>query len=57
MNNFEAQVMYAYHLGIKETKLSFGIKVGVYSQTIDWDKVPRYIQSMIRLLMKEKNRR
>lgn len=37
-NNLEAQAMYAYHLGIKETKLSFGIKVGMYSQSIDWDK-------------------
>ncbi|MEJ7646027.1 MAG: type IX secretion system membrane protein PorP/SprF [Chryseolinea sp.] len=37
-NNLEAQVMYAYHLGIKETKLSFGVKLGMYSQTIDWDK-------------------
>lgn len=37
-NNLEAQAMYAYHLGIKETKLSFGIKAGIYSQTIDGDK-------------------
>jgi len=37
-NNLEAQAMYAYHLGIKETKLSFGIKVGMYSQSIDWEK-------------------
>ena len=37
-NNLEAQAMYAYHLGIKETKLSIGIKAGIYSQTIDWDK-------------------
>jgi type IX secretion system PorP/SprF family membrane protein len=37
-NNLEAQAMYAYHLGIKETKLSFGIKLGMYSQSIDWDK-------------------
>lgn len=34
-NNLEIQAMYAYHLGIKESKLSFGIKVGAYSQTID----------------------
>jgi type IX secretion system PorP/SprF family membrane protein len=42
-NNLEAQAMYAYHLGIKETKLSFGIKVGLYSQTIN-GKYYRYIQ-------------
>jgi type IX secretion system PorP/SprF family membrane protein len=37
-NNLEAQAMYAYHLGIKETKLSFGIKAGIYSQSIDGGK-------------------
>lgn len=37
-NNLEAQAMYAYHLGIKENKLSFGIKLGVYAQTLDFDK-------------------
>ena len=42
-NNLEAQVSYAYHLGIKETKLSFGVKVGLYSQTIN-GKYYRYIQ-------------
>jgi type IX secretion system PorP/SprF family membrane protein len=36
-NNLEAQAMYAYHLGIKESKLSLGIKVGVYSQTLNFD--------------------
>jgi type IX secretion system PorP/SprF family membrane protein len=34
-NNMEIQAMYAYHLGIKESKLSIGLKVGAYSQTID----------------------
>ncbi len=34
-NNLEIQAMYAYHLGIKDSKLSIGIKVGAYSQTID----------------------
>jgi type IX secretion system PorP/SprF family membrane protein len=34
-NNLEAQTMYAYHLGIKETKLSFGVKLGLYSQSIN----------------------
>jgi type IX secretion system PorP/SprF family membrane protein len=42
-NNMEAQAMYAYHLGIKENKLSFGIKVGMYSQSIN-GKHYRYIQ-------------
>jgi type IX secretion system PorP/SprF family membrane protein len=37
-NNLEAQAMYAYHLGIKENKLSFGVKLGIYSQTIDFSK-------------------
>ncbi len=37
-NNLEAQAMYAYHLGIKESsKLSFGIKLGMYSQSLDYD--------------------
>ncbi len=35
LNNLEAQVSYAYHLGIKNAKLSFGIRAGVYSQSID----------------------
>jgi type IX secretion system PorP/SprF family membrane protein len=34
-NNLEIQAMYAYHLGIKDSKLSIGLKVGAYSQTID----------------------
>lgn len=42
-NNLEAQAMYAYHLGIKESKLSFGIKLGLYSQTVN-GKYYRYIQ-------------
>ncbi|MCU0356134.1 MAG: type IX secretion system membrane protein PorP/SprF [Cyclobacteriaceae bacterium] len=37
-NNLEAQAMYAYHLGIKESKLSFGVKLGMYSQTIDFSQ-------------------
>ncbi|MCI0751730.1 MAG: type IX secretion system membrane protein PorP/SprF [Flammeovirgaceae bacterium] len=36
-NNLEAQGMFAYHLGIKDTKLSFGMKVGIYSQTLNYD--------------------
>jgi type IX secretion system PorP/SprF family membrane protein len=34
-NNLEAQASYAYHLGIKDSKLSFGVKVGVYSMAIN----------------------
>ena len=37
-NNLQAQASYAYHLGIKDSKLSFGIRAGIYSQTIDYDK-------------------
>jgi type IX secretion system PorP/SprF family membrane protein len=34
--NQEIHGMYAYHLGLKNAKLSFGIKVGVFSQAIDF---------------------
>lgn len=37
-NNLEAQASYAYHLGIKESKLSLGVRVGIYSQTINFDQ-------------------
>lgn len=37
LNNLEAQAIYAYHLGIKDAKLSFGIKLGVFSQSINYD--------------------
>ncbi len=43
LNNFQAQAMYAYHLGIGESKLSFGIKLGVFAQTVDGGEY-RYIQ-------------
>jgi type IX secretion system PorP/SprF family membrane protein len=36
--NNELQASYAYHLGLKDSKLSFGVKVGAYSQSINWDK-------------------
>ncbi|MFM7430707.1 MAG: type IX secretion system membrane protein PorP/SprF [Flammeovirgaceae bacterium] len=36
-NNLEAQATYAYHLGIKNSKLSFGLRAGIYSQTINFD--------------------
>lgn len=34
-NNLEAQVSFAYHLGLKDSKLSFGLRAGIYSQTIN----------------------
>lgn len=37
-NNIEAHAMYAYHLGLKDSKLSFGLKVGFYSQAINYDQ-------------------
>src|SRR5688572_5716148 len=37
-NNLEVQGSYAYHLGIRESKLSIGIRVGMYSQTLDYDR-------------------
>ncbi len=37
-NNLEVQGSYAYHLGIRESKLSIGVRLGMYSQTIDYDK-------------------
>jgi len=37
-NNLEAQASYAYHLGIKDAKLSLGMRVGIYSQTINFDQ-------------------
>jgi type IX secretion system PorP/SprF family membrane protein len=37
-NNLEVQAMYAYHLGIKDNKLSIGLKLGMYSQTLDFDQ-------------------
>jgi type IX secretion system PorP/SprF family membrane protein len=34
-NNLEVQGMYAYHIGIKDSKLSLGIKLGIYSVTVN----------------------
>ncbi len=36
-NNLEIQASYAYHLGIKDSKLSFGIRLGAFVQTFDYD--------------------
>ncbi|MEQ8244932.1 type IX secretion system membrane protein PorP/SprF [Fulvivirga sp.] len=38
LNNLEVQMSYAYHLGIKNSKLSFGFRAGVFSQSIDYDQ-------------------
>ncbi len=38
LNNVEAQASYAYHFPVKKGKLSLGIRGGMYSQTIDFDK-------------------
>jgi len=35
LNNLEAQMSYAYHLGLKNGKISFGIKAGIFSQSIN----------------------
>ncbi|MFN8334871.1 MAG: type IX secretion system membrane protein PorP/SprF [Cyclobacteriaceae bacterium] len=43
LNNLQVQALYAYHLGIGESKLSFGIKLGVFAQTVDGGEY-RYIQ-------------
>jgi type IX secretion system PorP/SprF family membrane protein len=38
LNNLEVQMSYAYHLGIKNSKLSFGLRMGMISQSIDFDR-------------------
>jgi type IX secretion system PorP/SprF family membrane protein len=42
LRNLEAQVSYAYHFPVKNGKLSLGIRGGIYSQGIDFEKY-RYI--------------
>lgn len=42
LNSLEAQVNYAYHLGIKDNKLSIGIKAGIFSQTVN-GRIYRYV--------------
>jgi len=37
-NNLLIQPSFAYHLGIKKSKLSFGVRAGIYSQSIDFNK-------------------
>lgn len=43
LNNLEIQTMFAYHLGIGESKLSFGLKLGAIAQTVDGGEY-RWIQ-------------
>ncbi len=38
LRNLETQVSYAYHLGIRNSKLSFGIRMGAFSQSIDYNQ-------------------
>ncbi|MDN5204020.1 type IX secretion system membrane protein PorP/SprF [Fulvivirgaceae bacterium BMA10] len=38
LNNLEVQASYAYHLAIKDAKLSFGIRAGIFSQSINGNK-------------------
>lgn len=52
-NNLEVQAMYAYHLGIKENKLSIGVKLGMYSQSVN-GKYYRYIDKEDPLIVEGK---
>ena len=52
-NNLDIQTMYAYHLGIKETKLSFAVKLGIFSQAINGTYY-RYIDSEDPLIVQGK---
>ncbi len=38
LNNLALQGSYAYHVAVKDAKLSFGINAGFYSQSIDFDR-------------------
>lgn len=38
LTNLEAQASFAYHLGVGDGKLSLGIRVGAFSQTVDYDQ-------------------
>jgi len=37
-NNLQVQATFAYHLAVGESKLTFGLNGGVYSQSINFDK-------------------
>ncbi len=49
LTNMEAQLSFAYHLGIGDSKLSLGVRFGAFSQTIDYDQY-RYIDKDDQLL-------
>ena len=38
LNNLQGQVSYAYHLAVNEAKMSFGIRAGIFAQSMDFDK-------------------
>ncbi|MGK7392959.1 MAG: PorP/SprF family type IX secretion system membrane protein [Candidatus Cyclobacteriaceae bacterium M3_2C_046] len=38
LNNLEAQLSYAYHLAVREAKLSFGLRAGLFAQSINKNK-------------------
>ncbi|MDQ3395404.1 MAG: type IX secretion system membrane protein PorP/SprF [Bacteroidota bacterium] len=38
LSNQQIQVSYAYHLGLPNSKLSFGIRSGIFSKAIDFNK-------------------
>ena len=38
LTNQEAQLSFAYHLGVGDGKLSLGLRAGAFSQTIDFDE-------------------
>jgi len=38
LTNQEAQISYAYLVGLRDAKLSFGVKAGIFSQAIDRDE-------------------
>jgi len=37
-NNIEVQLSYAYHREIKDAKISAGLRIGIFSQTLDFSK-------------------
>jgi type IX secretion system PorP/SprF family membrane protein len=37
LTNVQIQSSFAYHLGIKKSKLSFGVRLGMYSQSVNGD--------------------
>lgn len=37
VNNFEAQFSYAYHINVRDAKVSLGVRAGIFSQRVDFD--------------------